>query len=211
MAADTARSREEAARQARDLYRATVGELLETASKLDDSHGEAVRLLAEDVFAAWQQGGKLMVCGNGGSAADSQHIAAELVGRFKLDRPGYAALALTTNSSTLTAVANDYGYEQVFSRQVEGLGGPQDVLLVLSTSGNSGNCIKAVEVARRIGMKAHGFLGGDGGKLAGMLDGALVPPSHNTPRIQEIHITMGHLLCQILEEWAAQAGAAAGD
>ncbi|PID80614.1 phosphoheptose isomerase [bacterium DOLJORAL78_65_58] len=211
MAADSAHLSDQDIEQARALYRETVAELLATARQLDDGHSEAVRLLAADVFASWQRGGKLMICGNGGSAADSQHIAAELVGRFKLDRPGYAALALTTNSSTLTAVANDYGYEQVFSRQVEGLGGPDDVLLVISTSGNSGNCIKAVEVARRIGMRVHGFLGGDGGKLLGMLDGALVPPSANTPRIQEIHITMGHLLCQILEEWAARAKADRGD
>ncbi len=142
-----------------------------------------------------------MICGNGGSAADSQHIAAELVGRFMAERPGYAALALTTNSSVLTAVGNDYGFDHIFSRQVQGLGGPSDVLLVISTSGNSSNCLLAVREARVKGMRVHGFLGNDGGELLSLVDFAMVAPSTQTPRIQEIHITMGHLLCQVLEEW----------
>jgi D-sedoheptulose 7-phosphate isomerase len=173
--------------------------LVATLEKLDDSHLAAILGLADDVQSAWRQGGKFLVCGNGGSAADSQHIVAELVGRFLVDRPGYAALALTTNCSTLTAVGNDYGYEQVYARQVQALGGPHDVLLVISTSGNSANCVAAVTAARSKGMKAHGFLGGSGGKLLPLLDGALVVPSSSTPKIQEVHITMGHLLCMILE------------
>lgn len=148
---------------------------------------------------AWSGGGQFLICGNGGSAADSQHIAAELVGRFLADRPGYRAEALTVNTSTLTAVGNDYGFDHIFSRQVQAKGRPDDVLLVISTSGNSANCVLAVEEARRQGMKAHGFLGGDGGKLKPLLDGAMVAPSAHTPKIQEIHITMGHLLCMILE------------
>lgn len=197
--------------RAAELYRATIDELLSTVGRLDDSHFQALHRLAADVHAAWQNGGKLMICGNGGSAADSQHIAAELVGRFLLDRPGYAALALSTNSSTLTAVANDYGYDQVFARQVQGLGNVDDVLLVISTSGNSANCVAAVEVARERGLRVHGFLGGTGGVLKDLVDAALVAPSSHTPRIQEIHITMGHLLCQILEEWVADKGSAEGD
>jgi D-sedoheptulose 7-phosphate isomerase len=144
-------------------------------------------------------GGKLLVCGNGGSAADSQHIVAELVGRFLDERQAYAALALNTNSSTVTAVGNDYGYDHIFARQVQGLGNPGDVLLVISTSGNSANCIEAVDAARAGGLKTHGFLGGTGGRLKELVDGALVVPSDHTPRIQEIHITMGHVLCRILE------------
>jgi len=182
------------------LFRSTVDTLRETLDRLDETHWMAIKTLAKDVLQSWQNGGKLLICGNGGSAADSQHIAAELVGRFLADRPGYAALALTANTSTLTAVGNDFGFDQIFSRQVQGLGGQHDVLLVISTSGNSGNCIAAVEEARIKGMKVHGFLGKDGGSLLKLVDSALVAPSDHTPRIQEIHITMGHLLCQVLEE-----------
>jgi len=151
------------------------------------------------VLGAWDQGGKLLVCGNGGSAADSQHIVAELVGRFLDERPGYAAVALTVNTSTLTAVGNDYGFEAVFARQVQALAGPHDVLLVLSTSGNSPNCVRAAEQARRQGLRVYGFLGRDGGRLRDLVDGAVVAPSDHTPRIQELHIFLGHLLCQLLE------------
>ncbi len=187
--------------QARDLFRGAVDDLVATLAKLDESHLASVTALAQDVLEAFAQGGKFLVCGNGGSAADAQHIVAELVGRFLAERPGYPALALTTNTSSLTAVGNDYGYDHIFARQVQALGGPHDVLLVISTSGNSRNCITAVEAARVHGMKAHGFLGGTGGKLLPLLDGALVVPSASTPKIQEVHITMGHLLCMILEQW----------
>jgi D-sedoheptulose 7-phosphate isomerase len=183
------------------MFKQVVDELVAALGRLDDTHLKAVTDLAGDVKTAWRGGGKLLVCGNGGSAADSQHIVAELVGRFLAERPGYPALALTTTPSTLTAVGNDYGFDHIFSRQVQALGGPRDVLLVISTSGNSANCVLAVEEARRCGMKAHGFLGGDGGRLLPLLDGAMVAPSAHTPKIQEIHITMGHLLCMILEKW----------
>ncbi len=185
-------------------FQRTISDLKETLGRLDDSHLAAVMTLAQDTLSSWNNGGKLMICGNGGSAADSQHIAAELVGRFLAERSGYAAMALTTNSSVLTAVGNDYGFDHIFSRQVQGLGNNNDVLLVVSTSGNSANCILAVQEARRKGMKVHGFLGKDGGKLLNLVDSALVAPSNQTPRIQEIHITMGHLLCQLLEEMAAE-------
>jgi D-sedoheptulose 7-phosphate isomerase len=199
MTAEPNASQDPIQNEARELFRAAVADLVGTLERLDETHLAAVTGLADDVVAAWARGGKLLVCGNGGSAADSQHIAAELVGRFLVDRPGYAALALTTNTSTLTAVGNDYGYEQIFARQVQALGGPHDVLLVLSTSGNSANCLTAVAAARAHGMKAHGFLGDTGGKLLPLLDGALLVPSRSTPRIQEVHITLGHLLCLILE------------
>jgi len=195
-------SRETSQRQeASHLFRQAVDELVAALGRLDDTHLDAVTALAVDVHASWQNGGKLLVCGNGGSAADSQHIVAELVGRFLAERPGYPALALTTNSSTMTAVGNDYGFDHIFSRQVQALGTPHDVLLVISTSGNSANCVLAAEEGRRHGMEVHGFLGGDGGRLLQLVDGALVAPSGHTPKIQEIHITMGHLLCMILEKW----------
>jgi len=178
-----------------------VDDLQATLERLGEEHLAAVTELAVAVSGSWKRGGKLMVCGNGGSAADSQHIVAELVGRFLVDRSGYAAIALTTNTSSLTAVGNDYGFDHIFSRQVQALGRRGDVLLVISTSGNSANCVKAVEEARRQDMAVFGFLGGDGGRLLEMVDSALVAPSDHTPKIQEIHITMGHLLCMILEDW----------
>jgi D-sedoheptulose 7-phosphate isomerase len=195
---------------AADLFGETLASHQRTVAAMGERQLAAVTALAGDVLAAWRQGGQFLLCGNGGSAADSQHIAAELVGRFLKERPGYNAEALTVNTSTLTAVGNDYGFDAVFARQVQARGGADDVLLVISTSGNSNNCILAVEEARRLGMKVHGFLGGDGGKLAGLLDGAMIAPSGETPRIQEIHITMGHLLCELLESWSQADGTGDG-
>jgi D-sedoheptulose 7-phosphate isomerase len=188
------------------LVRDAVRELRGALDRLDDSHAAALWGLATDVHAAWRQGGRFLVCGNGGSASDSQHIVAELVGRFLAERPGYAAIALTANTSTLTAVGNDYGFERIFARQVQALGRPGDVLLVISTSGNSANCVAAVDEARKLGLRVHGFLGGDGGRLLGLVDGALVAPHDATPHIQEIHITMGHVLCLVLERLMAAEG-----
>jgi D-sedoheptulose 7-phosphate isomerase len=155
--------------------------------------------LARRLRSSLDAGGKIVLMGNGGSAADSQHIAAELVGRFKRDRGGLAALALTTDTSILTSVGNDYGFEHIFARQVGALCGPEDVLVGISTSGNSGNVIRAVEEGRRLGVYTVGLLGGDGGRLAGLCDFALIAPSADTPRIQEIHILIGHILCELLE------------
>jgi D-sedoheptulose 7-phosphate isomerase len=176
-----------------------VADLQAALARVGEAELQAVEALARDVLGAWERGGKLLVCGNGGSAADSQHIVAELVGRFYDERPAYAAIALTTNTSTLTAVGNDYGFDRIFARQVQGLGRAGDVLLVISTSGDSANCIAAADEARKIGLRIHGFLGGSGGRLAELCDSALVAPSDRTPRIQEIHITMGHVLCRVLE------------
>lgn len=181
------------------LLAAAAGDLQSALARLGPRQLEPLAALAADVLQAWSQGGKLLVCGNGGSAADSQHIVAELVGRFLDERPGYAAVALTVNTSTLTAVGNDYGFDEVFARQVQALGGPHDVLLVLSTSGNSPNCVRAVEQAKAGGLRAYGFLGRDGGRLRTLVDGAVIAPSEHTPRIQEVHIFLGHLLCQLLE------------
>jgi len=185
--------------QAAALFAGAAGELQGVLARLGPQQSESLAALAADVLRAWEGGGKLLVCGNGGSAADSQHIVAELVGRFLDERPGYAAVALTVNTSTLTAVGNDYGFDEVFARQVQAVGGPRDVLLVLSTSGNSPNCVRAVEQAKAGGLRVHGFLGRDGGRLRALVDGAVIAPSDHTPRIQEIHIFLGHLLCQLLE------------
>jgi len=171
--------------------------------RLDQTHTTALAALAADIRHAWQQGGKLLVCGNGGSAADSQHLAAELAGRYRHDRPAWPALALTTDTSALTAIANDYGFAHVFARQVEALGRPGDVLLVISTSGTSANCVAAVAAARARGLRCHGLLGRDGGDLAALVDGALVVPANDTPRIQELHLIMIHALCELLEAWPA--------
>ncbi len=161
-------------------------------------------------LGAWGRGGKLLICGNGGSAADSQHLAAELVGRFQAERPGWAAIALTVDTSTLTAVANDYGFDRVFARQVEALGRPGDVLLVISTSGESANCLEAVTTAGRRGLRTHGLLGKGGGRLRGLVDSALVVPSDHTPRIQELHGLVIHALCAALESACLGPGALDG-
>ncbi|QWT46745.1 D-sedoheptulose 7-phosphate isomerase [Azospira inquinata] len=148
---------------------------------------------------ALAEGKKIMLCGNGGSAADAQHIAAELTGRFINDRRPLAGLALTTDTSALTCIANDYAFDQVFSRQVEGLGCPGDVLIGISTSGNSENVIKAVEAAKAKGIQTVGLLGKDGGALRGLVDIPLIAPSRTTARIQEMHIFIGHVLCLLIE------------
>ncbi len=150
--------------------------------------------------AAHRQGKKILLAGNGGSAADAQHIAAELVGRFHRERSALAAIALTTDSSALTAIGNDYGFDLVFSRQVEALGQAGDVLIGISTSGNSPNVLAATEAARARGMKIIGFTGKTGGKMATLCDVMVQVPSTETPRIQECHILLGHILCQLIEE-----------
>ena len=157
---------------------------------------EASALMAEAVKA----GGKVMFCGNGGSAADSQHLAAELTGRFIKDRRPLAGLALSTDSSALTCIGNDYSFDEVFARQVMGLGRAGDVLVAISTSGNSRNVLRAVDEARALGIKVVGFLGRDGGALKPLCDVAIVVPSQVTARIQEAHILIGHTLCGLIEQ-----------
>ena len=151
------------------------------------------------MIACFQQGGKVLFCGNGGSAADAQHLAAELSGRFYLNRPPLFAEALHVNSSYVTAVANDYSYDVVYARMVEAAGRSGDVLVAISTSGNSGNILAAIEKARAQGMKIIGMTGASGGKMATLCDVLLNVPSTDTPRIQESHILMGHIMCQITE------------
>lgn len=145
-------------------------------------------------------GGMTMFCGNGGSAADAQHLAAELQGRFLFDRRPMASMALTTNTSTLTAIGNDYGYDQVFDRQVIGLGRAQDVLVSLSTSGNSRNVVRAIDAAKVMGIYTVGLTGAEGGAMASICDDCIRVPSDHTARIQEMHIAIGHMLCEIIEQ-----------
>lgn len=155
---------------------------------------------AELMVHTLRQGGKLMFCGNGGSAADSQHLAAELTGRFIHDRRPLAALALSTDTSALTCIANDYAFDQVFARQVLALGRPGDCLIGISTSGNSANVCEAVKAAQGIGMTTIGLLGRDGGALKAMCSHAVVVASPTTARIQEAHIFIGHTLCGLIEQ-----------
>ena len=145
-------------------------------------------------------GGKVLLCGNGGSAADAQHIAAELTGRYKSERKGLPAIALTTDTSALTAISNDYGYDRVFERQVEALANRGDLLIGISTSGNSQNIISALTSAKAAGCQTLGFSGREGGEMNKVCDINLVVPSTDTPRIQEIHILIGHILCQAVDD-----------
>jgi D-sedoheptulose 7-phosphate isomerase len=147
-----------------------------------------------------KNGGKILFCGNGGSAADSQHLAAELMGRFIADRRPLAAIALSTDTSALTCISNDYSFDEIFARQVIALGRPEDLLIGISTSGNSRNVIRAVEEARKIGMQTAGLLGKNGGALSQRCSHSIVISSHITARIQECHILIGHTLCGLIEK-----------
>lgn len=160
---------------------------------------------ARAVWECLERGGKVLFFGNGGSASDSQHLAAELVGRYERERRGLAAVALTTDTSILTAVGNDYGYDRVFLRQVEALGRPGDVAFGLSTSGNSPNVLLAIERARQMGLVTIALSGRDGGKLASAAEISIVVPSAKTARIQETHILIGHILCERVDELALGA------
>ncbi|MGB3713964.1 MAG: D-sedoheptulose 7-phosphate isomerase [Candidatus Promineifilaceae bacterium] len=153
---------------------------------------------------ALQEGNKIVLFGNGGSAADSQHIAAELVNRFRVDRKALPAVALTTDSSVLTAIANDYGFRDVFARQIEAIGHEGDVAVGISTSGNSENVLKAFDTAREMGITTVGLTGANGRKLKERADICLCVPSHSTPRIQEAHITVAHVLCELIEQEVCQ-------
>jgi D-sedoheptulose 7-phosphate isomerase len=166
----------------------------------DNTLMPAIERIATTVTDALGAGNKVLWCGNGGSAADAQHLAAELSGRFYFDRDPLPSEALHCNTSYLTAVANDYGYDIVYSRMVKAIGKPGDVLIGLSTSGNSVNIIKAMEEARKIGMITVGFTGDSGGKMKPLCDHLVNVPSNDTPRIQESHIMVGHIICEIAEE-----------
>ncbi|NVN97861.1 MAG: D-sedoheptulose 7-phosphate isomerase [Geobacteraceae bacterium] len=170
---------------------------IETINKcLTDTISDAI-VMIEDSLSSGQ---KLLIMGNGGSAADAQHFAAEIIGRFKMERRALPAIALTTDSSALTAIGNDYGFESVFSRQVEGLAAPGDVVFGISTSGNSPNVFAALAKGRESGCRTISLLGKDGGSIKDVSDISIIVPSHDTPRIQEGHITIIHIICDLLEK-----------
>ena len=174
-------------------------ESLAVQSKLQD-RVDIIHQIADVLIETLEAGRLILLCGNGGSAADAQHMAGELVGRFLKDRPPYRAIALTTDTSTLTAVANDYGYESVFSRQVEALTDAGDALVALSTSGDSPNILQAVESAKALGAVTIGLSGQDGGRLKELADICLCAPSQVPPRIQEVHGVVIHILCALVEQ-----------
>ncbi len=173
----------------------TKRRILESDALLD-----TIAEVAQMCVDVYRRGNKTMLAGNGGSAADAQHIAAELVGRYGFDRPSIPSLALTTDTSNLTAIGNDYGYDKVFSRQLEGMGVEGDLFIGISTSGNSRNIVNAFESAAAKGIATVALVGRDGGMMAKMADRAIVVPSHATPRIQESHILIGHIICDIIEK-----------
>jgi len=185
-----------------DAIRATFQASVDTKQALinDTQRLEQLLEVAGVASSTIKAGHKIMLCGNGGSAADSQHIAAELIGRFEKERQSMAAIALTTDTSALTAIGNDYGYDQVFSRQVEGLGQSGDLLIGISTSGNSKNVVKAMEIAKNKGIRTVALVGDKpDGAMQLIADYVLAVPSTNTARIQECHILMMHTLCQLVE------------
>lgn len=184
------------------IIQASIQESISVKQAIESDEAFLLKIeqTAQLLCTSFQQGGKVLFCGNGGSAADAQHLAAELSGRFYLDRPPLYAEALHVNSSYVTAVANDYGYEAVFARMVEAAGKPGDVLVAISTSGNSPVILKAIEAGRAKGMSIVGMTGETGGKMAQTCDILLNVPSANTPRIQEAHILIGHIICQWVEE-----------
>jgi D-sedoheptulose 7-phosphate isomerase len=172
----------------------------ETIEKTIESMVPSIQKASELIVATLQSGNKVLLCGNGGSAADAQHIAAELTGRYKSERRGLPAIALTTDTSALTAISNDYGYDRVFDRQVEALANEGDLLIGISTSGNSANILSAFALAKELGCMTLGMSGKSGGKMNDSCDLNLVIPSNDTPRIQEMHILIGHILCQAVDD-----------
>lgn len=180
----------------------SLNESSETKLKIKEQCFDDIIKAIDFLVECYKSGNKLLLCGNGGSAADCQHIATEMMIRLShhINRPALPAIALTTDTSNITAGGNDIGFENVFARNVQGLGNKGDILLAISTSGNSPNIIKAVEMAQKKGMKVIGLLGGSGGKLKALVDLPIVIPSNNTQRIQEGHITIAHIICEMVED-----------
>ncbi len=183
----------------KNLIKAKIEEDIEAKEDLHNKQVENIEKAARLIIAAFITDCKLLIFGNGGSAADSQHMAAELVGRFKKERRALPAIALTTDTSSMTAIANDYGYDEIFSRQVEALGKPGDIALGISTSGKSKNVINALKKAKMAGMKTIGLTGAEGGTIKELCDVTISAGSKNTPRIQESHELILHIICEIVE------------
>ncbi len=181
------------------LFRASIATKQDSIDKLKSPIANAAELMAQSL----KKQGKILTCGNGGSAADAQHFSSELLNRFERERPGLAAIALTTDSSTLTSIANDYDYDQIFSKQVLALGNQSDVLLAITTSGNSANVLTAISAAHQNNMSVIALSGKDGGKLPSLLqanDIEIRVPSHSTARIQEVHLLVLHCLCDLIDQ-----------
>ena len=176
-----------------------IQESISVKNDLARAASEQIAEAATAIVTCLRGGGKLIVFGNGGSASDAQHMVAELVGRYAVKRRALAAIALITNSSSLTAIANDFGFEEIFARQLEALAKPQDVVVAISTSGNSPNVLRALETAKILGLKKIGLTGNDGGKLRDLVDICVIVPSTSTPRIQEAHSLVIHILCGLVE------------
>ena len=187
------------AKDPRATVRAVLRESIAVKQAVLDSQVEVTARVAQAIIAAVRRGGRVFFFGNGGSAGDSQHLAGELLGRFLQERPAIAGQALTTDTSTITAVANDYSYADVFARQIDGLGRRGDIAVGITTSGNSPNVIKAFARAKALGLTTVALTGGRGGRAARVADYAIVVPSSKTPRIQEAHITLGHAICELVE------------
>jgi len=193
-------------RQARASLRAAGT----TMARVERTATGGIAAAAEAMIACLESGGTVFFCGNGGSAADAEHLAAELSGRYLIDRPALSALALSANTSTLTAIGNDYGFDQVFARPLSGMGKPGDVLVAITTSGRSANVLRAVETAHGLGMLVVGMTGQGGREFAAHCDIALVSPSAATPRVQEGHIVMGHIVCELVERALLRRAVPAG-
>jgi len=183
-----------------EKIKSLLRESIEVKEKTLKEQSKIIGKIAERVIECYREGKKVILFGNGGSAADAQHIATELVCRFQKERKSLPAIALTTDTSALTAIGNDYGFDRIFSRQVESITEKGDVVIGISTSGNSVNVIEGVKEAKKLGAYTIGFLGATGGKLKNIVDLALCIPSEKTARIQETHITVGHIVCEIVEE-----------
>lgn len=184
----------------RERVKEIILESIQVKEELLKNNVSQILQMSELIIDSLRKSGKLIIFGNGGSAGDSQHIAAELVGRFRKDRPALAAIALTTNTSIITALANDFGYEVVFSRQIEALAAKIDIAFAISTSGEAKNVTLGLKQAKKMGLKTIALTGGDGGEIAKIADISLIVPSNITARIQEAHIVIGHIICELIEE-----------
>ena len=181
-----------------DIIKNAIEKHKDALKSLQENY-QIIEKISQLFISALKNKGKILFMGNGGSAADAQHLAAELVGRFKKERPPLAAIALSTNTSIITAVGNDYGFDQIFVRQIEALANPNDVVVGISTSGKSANVVKAIKKAKELGLKTVGLLGSDGGNLKPIVDLNLTIPSSEAACTQEIHIIAGHIVCEIVE------------
>ena len=185
----------------REISETRISELMSILPRFSSESGVSINQAADIIVKTFLAGSKVLICGNGGSAGDAQHMAAELIGRFEKEREAFPAIALTTDSSCLTAIGNDYGFDEIFSRQVKGLGKTGDVLIAISTSGNSPNVIAAASEAKTLGMKVLGLSGASGGILKDLCDICLCAPSSRTARIQEAHIFYCHCICALIESF----------